>query len=513
MPPAVPRAPGAAEVAQSVIATRKIGGGWQLQILWSSGEKTWEAASRVRREVPQLVQEFEQQQAQQPQGAAQQPQVAAQLPQVAAQQPQMAAQQAAGAAEGATDSNEAVVLQEAVAAQPGSGAVAAADTAALQRQVEELALLVKQQAQEFERQQQQHARQQQLLIEQLRASPAHSPRHSGPPLPQHPPQQHARLTAAAAAAVELQPAPPAAAQSRFARKEPRATDLQEYDGASGAKLDDWLKQLAMAARLYHLHAQEAVDFAGSRLRGAALDWWLALSADELAAIADREALGAALRARFQPVTAARTAREQLDKLQQGSRGVNEYIADFQRLATQIGMASLGQENALHAFERGLRRELAVELRKQGAATLQEAIALAARVGGLMQSSAAQPGRSSVHQMDIDDGDGAAAALDERITKAVLNAMQARDSSSSTGARTQSHRGYMQERERNAGGAGRGGARGGGRGGRFAPRGPPPVPGVSEHEVQRRWDAKQCLRCGQGGHISPACPNAISASGN
>jgi len=360
--------------------------------------------------------------------------------------------------------------------------------------VAELAQLVKQQAQRAE-EDQQRARQQQSLIEQLRASPAHSPEHSVSPSPQHSPQQHARSVTAAS-------------QSRFARKEPRATDLQEYDGASGAKLDDWLKQLAMAARLYHLNAQEAVDFAGSRLRSAALDWWLALSTDELAAIADREALGTALRARFQPVTAARTAREQLDKLQQGSRGVNEYIADFQRLTTQIGMASLGQENALHAFERGLRRELAMELRKQGVTTLQEAIALAARVGGLMQSSAAQPGRSSLNQMDIDNGE----QPPKEIWQALLNAMQPRDTSG-LGAKTQTHRGYTQERERNAGGAGRGGARGGGRGGRFAPRGPPTVPGVPGHVVQRRWDAQQCLRCGEGGHNSHACPNAISASGN
>jgi hypothetical protein len=299
--------------------------------------------------------------------------------------------------------------------------------------------------------------------------------------------------------VAAAPFPP---QSRFARKEPRAQDLQEYDGASGAKLDDWLKQLAMAARLYHLTAQETVDFAGSRLREAALDWWLALSEEELAAITDRDALAAALRARFQPVTAARTAREQLDKLQQGSRGINEYIADFQRLATQIGMASLGQENALHAFERGLRRELAVELRKQGVATLQEAIALTARIGGLMQSNAAPQNRQSqLHQMDVDD-DGSAGRLD-RI-EAALNAMATRNTDG-RGAKTQMHQGYTQQR------GGRGGARGG-RGG-FRPRGPPVVPGVPDHVVSARMQAGQCVRCGQDGHRSPACPNAITARGN
>ena len=155
--------------------------------------------------------------------------------------------------------------------------------------------------------------------------------------------------------------------------------------------------------------------------------------------------------------------------------------------------------------------LAVELRKQGVATLQEAIALAARVGGLLQHSGAPQSRAAAaNQMDIDDGDSSAGRLN-RI-EATLNAMAARDASG-MGAKAQTQRGYTQDRERNASGFGRGGARGGGRGGRFAPRGPPVVPGVPEQVVRRRWDAQQCLRCGEGGHNSHACPNAISASGN
>ena len=453
-----------------VLSVRKVGSGSQFEMQWSRGApNSWEAASRMRRDYPQLVEAFEQLQQQ--------------------------------SAEGTADSDAPMP-----AAAEGSD-----DSEALQLRNAELALLVKQQAQRAE-EQARHAQKQQQLIDELRASPAHSPQPSAQASPRLSPQQQSRtvnVASAAAAAVAAAPFPP---QSRFARKEPRAQDLQEYDGASGAKLDDWLKQLAMAARLYHLTAQETVDFAGSRLREAALDWWLALSEEELAAITDRDALAAALRARFQPVTAARTAREQLDKLQQGSRGINEYIADFQRLATQIGMASLGQENALHAFERGLRRELAVELRKQGVATLQEAIALTARIGGLMQSNAAPQGRQSLHQMDVDDRDDGSASRLDRI-EAALNAMATRNTDG-MGAKTHTHHGYTQQRESQRGGHGRGGARGGGRGG-FKPRGPPEVPGVPEHVVRQRLDAQQCVRCGQDGHRSPACPNAIciTARGN
>lgn len=289
------------------------------------------------------------------------------------------------------------------------------------------------------------------------------------------------------------------APSRFARKEPRAQDLREYDGAPGAKLDDWLQELALATQLYELNPREVRTFAVSRLRGPALQWWLAMGESERAAITSADGLAAALRGRFQPVTAARAAREQLDRLQQGSRGVNEYIAEFQRLRTLL--PSMAEEDALHAFERGLRRELAEKLRVEGVTTVQAAIALAARVGGLLQAagSAAAAGRASVHQMDGgSDGD---ASLEDRVTRSVLNALSARG----IGAKTQTLRGY--EDERAGRGGGRGGRGGGRQGGNRAGGG---VPGVPPEVVEQRRAAGQCFRCGSGDHQSRQCPNAVSA---
>lgn len=465
-------------IAERILAVRKMGSGQQFEMQWRGLQQTtWEAASRMRRSHPQLVAAFEQQQS---------------------------SQQQSGSDEGATDDRVADATQQ--------GSNSPADSAALQRQVAELALLVKQQAQRAD-EQQQHARQQQSLIEQLRASPANSPPLSAQPSPQPSPRQEPSRNAAAAAAA----VPAAESVSRFAKKEPRAQDLREYDGASGAKLDTWLDELSLASMLYELNARESVRFAASRLRGAALQWWLALGSGAQAAINDSSALAAALRARFQPVTAARTAREQLDKLAQGSRGVNEYIADFQRLHTQL--PSMAAEDAMYAFERGLRRELAVELRKQNVSSLQDAIALVARIGGLLQASAAGSApQGRVNQMDVDNGDSAP-SLDDRIAKAVLNAMQSAQGGNGggMGAKTQTQRGYQQERAHSGAGQGgsRGGGRGGGRGGRFGSRGMqlPSVPGVSEEAVRERFHAKQCLRCGREGHTSHACPNAISASGN
>jgi hypothetical protein len=472
------QAAGADGVAERVLAVRKKSSGLQFEMQWRGQQATtWEAASRMRRLYPLLVQAFEQQQS---------------------------LQQQSGSAEGATDGG---VVDD---AQQGTASTAPADSAAMQKRLDEMSRLIEQQAQRAE-EQQKRVHEQQALIAQLRASPANPTPLSALPPPQLSPQQEPRRDAAAAAAA----APAAESVSRFAKKEPRAQDLREYDGASGAKLDEWRDELALASMLFELNSREAVTFAVSRLRGTALRWWLdELSGAERALIGDSAALLTALKGRFQHATAAYTARQQLDKLQQGPRGVNEFIADFQRIVAQIGLPSLGEENALFAFERGLRPTLAEKLREHGVKTLREAIAMAARVGSLQQAAAQSHGRSAAaNQMDVDEDSAASGRLD-RI-EAALNALSA--NGGGIGAKTQTQRGYQQERERSGAsqGGSRGGGRGGSRGGRFGPRGLqlPSVPGVPEEAVRERFHAKQCLRCGREGHTSHACPNAISASGN
>ena len=463
------------------------------------------------------------------------------------------------------DAEDTDMLQE--EQQEGAGKAQDSDSAALLRRVEELSLLVRQQAQQAEEQRTTAKAEQDRLIAQLRASPvlppqlpapasqpseqeeqpiqqpwAHdetsqhlapapparkgwpaaghenavspaAPAHGAVATPGPSPTGHAspkrglalHESARAAAAAVQEQAAAASSQSRFARKEPRAQDLGEYNGASGAKLDDWLDELGAAVELYQLLQHEAVAFAASRLRDAARLWWNALGSEGKRAISSAEQLAAAMRARFQPITAAHTARVQLDKLQQGSRSINEYIADFQRLRTRL--PSMAEDDALHAFKRGLRADISSELRKQRVTTLADAIDLAAHVGS---EAAPQQNRQSLHQMDVDDG--SASRLD-RI-EAALNALSSAHGNAGMGAKTQTQRGYSQERERRGGGRGGRGGQSGGGGGRFGMRsGPPVVPGVPEQVVRDRYHAQQCLRCGQGGHHRHACPNAISASGN
>ena len=252
-----------------------------------------------------------------------------------------------------------------------------------------------------------------------------------------------------------------------------------------------------------------MEFAVARLRDAADLWWSKLDSNTLATISSVEALATAMRGRFQPVTTARKAREQLYSLQQGSRHIDDYIAEFNKLHAQV--SDMAEPDARAQFMRGMQRELANKLEELDWENmpLQTLIARAARVGARTTAAGRMPqGKPSLHQMDVDDG-VCSASLDERIQQAVLNAMHARDSGG-MGAKTQTHRGYTQERGR---GGGRGGFQGG-RGGRFGnrpPMGTPTIPGVPAAVVEQRRAAGQCYRCGSHEHQGRQCPNATSAT--
>jgi hypothetical protein len=349
-----------------------------------------------------------------------------------------------------------------------AGGAGLAGEALLRAQLAAMAAQVQQQAEQLQR---------------LQASPGASPL----PSPQRSPLASPERAAASA------PAP--------RRREPRLTDLAEYNGASGAKLDEWLAELRRAARYYQLSGAEAVEFAAARLRDAADAWWAGLGDEEQAAINGVDALAAALRARFQPVTTARVAREKLHALQQGARHIDEYVAEFTRLHAQV--KDMAEPDARAQFVRGLRRELALKLEdvEWESMPLAQLVAKAARIGGRAAAAApasAPVGRQSANQMEMDEGE----AQEARIARAVLNALQA-GGGSGLGARTQTQRGYQNEQR------GQGHRRFSGRGPRL-PLPPPNIPGVPAEVVEQRRAAGQCFRCGDASHRSIECPNLPSA---
>jgi hypothetical protein len=299
---------------------------------------------------------------------------------------------------------------------------------------------------------------------------------------------------------------------RGAAKAPQArlSDLSDYDGTSGSKLDDWLQDLRRVRRFFKMGEEEAVEFALVHFRGAADVWWGALSAEEQeTASASVDSLATALRGRFQSITTARVAREQLHRLQQGSRSVDSYIAEFNQLHAKV--ADMSEADARAQFVRGLRREIADKLEDDDWETMQlgKVIAKAARIGNRASGAAASAGaapKASVNQMGLDE-DASMSSLTQQVTQAVLNALAAQQPSGSDtaglGAKTQTVRGYASER-------GRGGVRGGRGGGRFGgPPRPINIPGVPAALVEQRRAAGLCFRCG-GAHRVMECPNPISS---
>jgi len=449
-----------ADAAERVLSIRKLGSGWQYEIKWrGQKETTWEAASRVRRQNPELVEEFEK-----------------------PKQPEE---------EGTKDNDEPMHAEAGVAEAPSAQPGASQQSGMSLQQVQALEQLVREQAQQLRKQ------------EQLLASSAHSPQLSVQPSPQLSPHQEPRRIAAAAAAAAGVPV------ALVRKKEPRLSDLAEYNGAGGEKLDSWLAELRRCARYYQLNGTEAVEFAAARLRDSADTWWASeLSLDEQTAISSVDSLAAAMRSRFQPVTTARKAREKLHALQQGGRHIDDYIAEFSKLRAQV--PDMAEPDARAQFVRGLRRELAIKLEDSDweSMPLAALIAKAARIGGRTEAAQSSAGKAAmVNQMDIDEDGGA--SLDDRITKAVLNAMQAQQGNNGgLGAKTQTQRSYQQER-----GSGNRGGSHGGRGGRFGSRPwtTPVIPGVPAAVVEQRRAAGQCYRCGSDEHQGRQCPNATSAT--
>lgn len=325
-------------------------------------------------------------------------------------------------------------------------------------------------------------------------------------------QQIAQLQAVIVAQQsQSQPQPPA---NRFAKAQPPKGCIQLYNGERGDKLDEWISRLNTIITTYSLTDQEAISFGVLNLGETALSWFNDLTPDQRDVIYDGESFTAALRGRFESVTTEDTARERLDRLQQGNRSVDDYISEFQRLRARV--PTMHESDAVHVFRRGLIKELAFEVRKQNVKTVAHAIDLVARIGGLTANAPstpnphgrpmAAPSSASIHQMDTSNG-YAANDMQQMINSAVLNAMRMQQPDSDIGLSTNVLSGNG-----NGGRFQRGGRNGGNRFGNRPARQLPAIPGVSPAVVQQRWDAKQCLRCGSVDHRAISCPNAIAAYG-
>jgi len=323
-------------------------------------------------------------------------------------------------------------------------------------------------------------------------------------------QQQASAAPAASAAA-------AAAQSAAVPRRTKIPPASNYAG-SAHTLDNWLREMQQQFEWYNYNSNaERVAMAAAQLRGAALDWWSTLAS------AEKQSLGLsftefeqALRARFQPVNSAQTARLALDSLVQGAKQpVHDYTAMFRRLLTAV--PTMSEEDRVHRYVQGLRPSVRSLLLLQGATTLDDAISKAARIGSLGQYASASSAASSSasHPMDLSvvqdlfaltgvsyGGDNNASRQDSVDSAADPTAPVTRDEL------RQMHQQLLNamQHQRGKGSGPRHSTRDG------KPRGPPRVAGLSDQQVRERLDAGACFACGKPGHRKADCPSTRGTDG-
>jgi hypothetical protein len=280
---------------------------------------------------------------------------------------------------------------------------------------------------------------------------------------------------------------------------PRVDGPSTYDGRSGAKIDQWKRELEMQFTWHRQDTDEQkVRYATMFLRGAALDWWQSLTTKPLTWLD----MINALTERFQPITTAQTARTKLDALVQGPKQpIHNYIMEFRALLVHV--PSMDEGDKLHRFMNGLKKDIQTQLRIQGVTSLDNAIAMAARVGQLGEFGAAaavssQRTSNGSAPMELDSilaaigGDDDDAGDDEPVTmtrgelKLALAAIRV-------------HRGdasKFQDRFRQR-----------------SERPLPKIPHLSEAQVKARMENGECFGCASKEHRSRNCPKRrVDAAG-
>lgn len=185
-------------------------------------------------------------------------------------------------------------------------------------------------------------------------------------------QQHEQNAAVAAAAAVAAPGP------RIER--PKLSAPPRFTG-DAVRLDSWLASLEQQFTWYAYapdHHQPRIALATALLDDPVRDrdWWTHLELAVPPHTCTWQDFVGQLRGRFQPVTAADTAREKLLALKQGRGTVHEYISAFRRLL--VSLPNRDSADSLHDFLRGLHPATAQQLRVTGVATLEDAINAAAR---------------------------------------------------------------------------------------------------------------------------------------
>lgn len=180
------------------------------------------------------------------------------------------------------------------------------------------------------------------------------------------------------------PPPPIPLHSSSLSSKVKISPPSNFTGTRSVNVDAWLFEMVSYLDVCSVPDAQRLSVASSYLKDAALQWWLGQSR-----LPDGErprnwvTFTAALRERFQPLAASRTARAQLRALRQGNMSVAEYSNKFYTLVNLI--TDMGEADQIETFTSGLRPSLAREVDLREPRTLQSAMTSAQKVELLLEN--------------------------------------------------------------------------------------------------------------------------------
>lgn len=148
-----------------------------------------------------------------------------------------------------------------------------------------------------------------------------------------------------------------------------------YTGKRGDSLESWIFQMERYCQLLPVPADDRVSFAGTFLKDHAAMWWRTtyqeIEAQPQATRWDR--FTESLRAQFQPINTAETARSRLDQLKQKT-SVLLYNTEFRDIMLQL--PDMHEADRVHAYIKGLKAAVASQVAMHRPETLLQAQELA-----------------------------------------------------------------------------------------------------------------------------------------
>lgn len=148
---------------------------------------------------------------------------------------------------------------------------------------------------------------------------------------------------------------------------------QEFHGKLHPAADTWLMEVERHFSLVGLQPKFHVRFVASFLRDQAIEWWNGVEQTVNPVPTECSVFEVMLLRQFQPIEASETARTQLDTLRQRNH-VSDYNQRFQRIIQMV--RDMGEQDKVHAYIRGLKINIAHDVKLQRPKTLYEAMSCA-----------------------------------------------------------------------------------------------------------------------------------------